>query len=63
MPGQAALRGGSGCSPRKALPGKRRADVLYAIQDTKRMLDDDTTWLSLLQVWVVKTCSQDTWQL
>ena len=63
MPGQAALREESGCSPRKALPGKRRADVLCAIQDTKRLLDDDAAWLSLLQGWGVKTCSQNTWQL
>ena len=41
MPGQAALREESGCSTRKALPGKRRADVFCAIQDTKRLLDDD----------------------
>ena len=62
-PGRLLCGGESGCSPRKALPGKRRADVLYAIQDTKRLLGDDAAWLSLLQVWGVKTCSQDTWQL
>ena len=41
IPGQAALRGGSGCSTRKALPGKRRVEVFFAIHDTIRLLDDD----------------------
>ena len=36
---------------------------LVPTQDTKRLLDDDAAWLSLLQVWCVVTCSQDTGQL
>ena len=39
LPGQAALRGESGCSSRKALPRKSRAEVFDAIHDT--LLDDD----------------------
>ena len=66
IPGQAALWGESGCSTRKALPGKRRAEVFFAIHDTTQaagrrrsgLLGDDAAWLSLLQVWCVGTRSR-----
>ena len=62
LPGQAALRGKSGCSTRKALPWQIKAKVFCAIHDTTTLLNDDAVWLSLLQVLGVGASSQDTWQ-
>ena len=49
-------------APRRCLlrhPGHQKA----AGRRRSGLLGDDTAWLPLLQVWGVKTCSPDTWQL
>ena len=53
------------CGERVAAPPGRHCPGSAAPMSctpSKRLLDDDATWRSLLQVWGVKTCSQDTWQ-
>ena len=57
MPGEAALPGESDCSPRKALPGKCRAEILYAIHDTSKPLGGDAPLPSLQELAIHITFS------
>ena len=58
----AATEGTAREAPRRCLlrdPAHQKA----AGRRRSGLLGDDTAWLPLLQVWGVKTCSPDTWQL